>query len=104
MGKFIKHDQEKIDPTLVQSDFIMDTAQILEFGAKKYGRENWMLCDDVNRYRAAAMRHLLAYNSGEKCDPETGKSHLAHVACCIMFVMHFDREAKVECSTDCVRN
>ena len=40
---------------------------------------------------AAAMRHIMAFNDGEDKDPESGLSHLAHAACCIMFLLEFEK-------------
>lgn len=54
----------------------------------KYVENNWMYVRPIRtRYFAAAMRHLLAWYRGEWNDEETGYSHLAHTACCILFLM-----------------
>jgi hypothetical protein len=37
------------------------------------------------------MRHIMAFNDGEDKDPESGLSHLAHAACCIMFLLEFEK-------------
>jgi hypothetical protein len=52
-------------------------ARIADFGAAKYGRRNWQTCEDLDRYRAAAMRHMLAALSGEQVDGDHGQSHWA---------------------------
>ena len=36
-------------------------------------------------------RHIFAWWGGEDKDPETGFSHLAHAACCLLFLMEFQR-------------
>jgi hypothetical protein len=52
----------------------------MTFGAKKYARDGWKsLPDFENRYLAALIRHLVAYQNGEFTDPESGLPHLAHV-------------------------
>ena len=33
------------------------------------------------------MRHINAYQRGEAADLESGKSHLAHAVCSLMFVL-----------------
>nr|WP_244982022.1 dATP/dGTP diphosphohydrolase domain-containing protein [Corallococcus exercitus] len=38
------------------------------------------------RYVGAALRHTLAFARGEDTDPETGLSHLAHTAACLMIL------------------
>jgi hypothetical protein len=40
---------------------------------------------------SAAMRHLWAWWKGEQADPETGLPHLAHAACCLMFLMAYEK-------------
>lgn len=91
----MKNDQEKNRLDLIEPEFIESVGQVLTFGAQKYEPNNWQKVEDAeNRYYAAAMRHLMAWRKGEKTDPESGLSHLDHVACNIMFLQHFDREAK----------
>jgi hypothetical protein len=65
--------------------------RVLEFGAKKYGAENWREVPDARRrYYDAADRHLRAWWEGEALDPDTGESHLAHAACCLLFLLGFE--------------
>jgi hypothetical protein len=35
-------------------------------------------------------RHLWAWKEGEQNDPESGKNHLAHALCCLMFLYEHD--------------
>jgi hypothetical protein len=58
------------------------TAWVHRLGAEKYGSYNWRqtgVC--ATTYVAAIMRHLNAWRDGEDLDPESGISHMAHVAC-----------------------
>ena len=88
-----KNDQEKNRLDLIEPEFIEGVGKVLTFGADKYEPNNWQKVDDAeNRYYAAAMRHLMAWRKGEKTDPESGISHLFHVACNIMFLQYFERE------------
>jgi hypothetical protein len=88
----VKYDSDKPDWSLLPMDIIEDVVDVLTFGAKKYDRENWKKVPDLhNRYFAAAMRHLVAYQSGEEIDPESGKSHLAHAQCCLIFLAWVDK-------------
>lgn len=88
-----KNDQDKIRLDLIEPSFIEVVGKVLTFGAKKYEPNNWQKVDNpVNRYYAAAMRHLMAWREGEEKDPESGLNHLAHVATNIMFLMHFEKE------------
>ncbi len=66
-------------------------AEVLSFGAKKYGAYNWARGARWGRYYAALLRHLFAWWRGEDNDPETGLSHLAHAGCCLFFLMEYHR-------------
>lgn len=90
-----KHDQGKPDWSLVPLKAAEEIVKVLTFGAKKYQRDNWVkVPDGENRYLAAALRHLAAHQAGERSDSESGESHLAHAACCILFLIHKQLEAE----------
>lgn len=57
------------------------TAWVHNIGNKKYGPWNWR-DKPINAevYVAATLRHVNAWHTGEDLDPESGVSHLAHVA------------------------
>jgi hypothetical protein len=95
MSDGIKFDQDKPDWSLLPMEVIQDIVDVLTFGAKKYDRDNWKYVPHArDRYFAAAMRHLVAYQSGEIIDPESGKPHIAHAQCCLVFLGWFDKEEK----------
>ncbi len=68
---------------------LVEVAEVLDFGARKYSRNGWRDGMDWSRLLGAAFRHLGACNSGEDKDPETGLSHLAHLACCTLFLLEY---------------
>lgn len=78
-----KHDTGKPPITLLDRDFIEGTAQVMRFGAEKYGRHNWCKGISHTRLADAAMRHLIAWASGEDIDPESGLPHIDHAAASI---------------------
>lgn len=86
-----KFDNGKVPYELVYWPALEKTTSVLEIGRNKYGADNWKsLANAEDRYFAAAMRHLLAWRQGEAVDPETGISHLAHLACNVMFLQYFE--------------
>ena len=87
----VKFDENKLPLHLLSTEALMQTAAVLKFGADKYAAHNWRGGFAWSRPLAAAMRHILAYNAGEDKDPESGLSHLAHAACCIMFLLEFEK-------------
>jgi len=85
-----KFDADKTRYDLLPPEFLDGTAVILTFGAAKYGERNWELGMAWGRPFGALMRHMWAWWRGEDKDPETGKSHLWHAACCIAFLMAYE--------------
>lgn len=81
----IKHDQGKLDYTLLPFKALEEVVEVLGFGTIKYGRNNWQKVER-QRYVAAAFRHLIAIAKGEVLDEESGKSHAAHLTCCSLFL------------------
>lgn len=79
----IKHDNGKIDLSLLTRASLEAEASALMFGAEKYGRHNFREGFDNVRLLAAAMRHIVAYNDGEDNDLESGLSHLNHAKACL---------------------
>ena len=67
------------------------TAWVHHLGAKKYGAFNWR---DTGVYSStyvnAILRHLNAWRDGEDFDPESGISHIAHIACSCNILMDAD--------------
>lgn len=87
-----KFDQDKLPLELFDWMYATEIAEILQLGKEKYGPNNWKtLANAEDRYFAAAMRHLILWRQGEALDPESGKSHLAHGACNLMFLSYFER-------------
>ena len=87
-----KADAGKPDLTLVPRQIIWDIAQVREYGNKKYGSpDNWKQVD-VNRYRAAAFRHFLAYlDNPHGKDAESGIEHYKHLACNLAFICEMEK-------------
>lgn len=84
-----KYDQDKPRTDLLSSIALIEVAKVMGHGAKKYQEHNWRQGIKWSRLLGAAMRHLLAYMRGEDKDPETGLSHMAHLACCAMFLIEY---------------
>lgn len=66
-----------------------ELAKVLTFGAKKYAARNWEKGLSFSETFASLQRHAIKWYEGEDIDPETGLSHLAHVMCNTMFLLHF---------------
>ncbi len=86
----VKFDGGKARHDLIPPELPDAVARVLTFGAAKYGERNWEKGMCWGRPFAALMRHMWAWMRGEKVDPETGISHLAHAACNIAFLIAFE--------------
>ena len=93
----VKFDQDKPQWTLVPFKAFDEVVKVLTIGARKYAPDNWKKVPNARqRYIDAAFRHMSAYAGGEKLDAETGKNHLAHAACCLLFLLAFDLDSSLE--------
>ena len=86
-----KDDTGKAPYDLLAPEFLSGTAEILAFGAAKYAPRNWEKGMAWSRPFSAMMRHMWAWWAGEHTDAETGKSHLWHAACCLMFLVAYEQ-------------
>lgn len=93
-AKGVKSDNNKRRYSLLPAGTINEVVDVLEFGSAKYADDNWQKVDNARtRYYNAALRHIDSWWDGEVKDDETGKHHLAHAICCLMFLMWFDLSA-----------
>lgn len=82
-----KHDQGKPRYDLIPSKSLREIAEVLTFGAEKYAPDNWKTVSEPKaRYYSALLRHLGAWLDGEINDTESGKPHLAHALCYLVFL------------------
>ena len=73
---------------LLPAAALQETAWVHGHGAAKYGPWNWRESKvNAATYVAAIMRHLDAWREGEDLDPESGRSHLAHIAASVNILL-----------------
>lgn len=71
-------------------NFIIGVTEVLEFGAKKYTRENWRQSGLWSVTLDSLLRHwFLGWMVGEKNDAESNLSHLTHIGCNLAFLLEF---------------
>lgn len=95
---FTKHDQTKPRADLLPPRALLAMAAVLAHGAEKYGDDNWRRggVGARPRYIAAALRHVLAFQSGEELDPESGLGHLAHALTSLAFAFELGEVGTVD--------
>lgn len=86
-----KFDTNKPDFSLLPPEALVEVVEILTFGKAKYGAHNWRAGFVWSRISAAVLRHLFAWIGGEDNDRESGKSHLAHAICGLLFLLTFSK-------------
>lgn len=86
-----KDDTDKLPLYLLPFDALEDVARVLLFGANKYGERNWEQGMKRSRLIGAGLRHIFKWCMGEKVDPETGLSHIAHAACNMLFLLAYEK-------------
>ena len=93
MAEGKKFDTKKPKAYLLPPKALMEVSRVLTIGAEKYDEENWRKLDNLQkRYTGATLRHLFAHMDGERLDPETNLSHLAHALCCLLFKLEIELE------------
>lgn len=87
---------DKIRPSLLPYEAVLEGIKAMEFGAKKYGVDQWRTVDmNPVDFLNALERHLLAYKQGELLAEDSGVSHLGHIiANCAILLVKFDLKGK----------
>lgn len=90
----LKFDNGKPLMSLIPAKAELAMAEVLTFGATKYGPDNWRhVANADQRYMDAMLRHLNSHRQGEMVDAETGLPHLAHAMCCAAFLLELQLSA-----------
>lgn len=91
MKEGLKLDNGKLDWSLLPFETLEGVVEVLQFGEKKYTRDNWKLVENAeNRYFSALLRHIFRHKAGEKKDIESGLSHLDHAIANLIFLKYFE--------------
>lgn len=99
----IRHTQGKLKLSDIfywlEPEFLMDMVKVMEFGGKKYAKDNWKKGLPVNDCLDSAIRHLVQVRNGVLKDQEPKEKfglepteHLAHAAINCMFAWYFAGE------------
>jgi len=94
-NKALKFDDGKLRTDLIPPEAMVALAEVLTIGAAKYGDHNWEMGLKKERVIGAMLRHLLAFQLGEKTDPESGLSHLKHALCNAMFLVTYEARGQM---------
>jgi hypothetical protein len=70
---------------------LFDVAQVMAFGEKKYGRNNWRSGMDWERLIGSTLRHIGKWQMKQTLDEESGLNHLAHATCCLLYLLTYQK-------------
>lgn len=84
-----RHNEGKLDWTLIPFESLEEVVRVFAFGASKYGKENYQKGEGLSleTYHQSMLRHLITSVKGESCDKESQLDHVAHLAAnCLMYL------------------
>ena len=85
----VRDNDGKVRWDLLPYDALNSVADVLSDGAGEHGDRNWEKGFPWTSVFASLMRHMSAWLLGEDLDGKSGKPHLAHAACNILFLLAF---------------
>ena len=88
INRSLRHNTGKPDYSLIPMAALAEVAKVLEYGASKYERGNWLKPTSWEVSFACLQRHMSAWQAGEDNDDESGRSHIAHAACNLIQMLH----------------
>lgn len=88
-GAGLRFNKGKLRYDLVHPKAHEDMVDVLTMGAEKYFDRNWENGLSWCSVLASMKRHIAAIERGEDYDPESGRLHIAHVACNAHFLNSF---------------
>jgi len=85
----VKHDAGKLRMELIPPEVLEALAEVLTYGADKYGDNTWQTVDP-ERYVGAGGRHYTAWRKApNSVDEESGIPHIYHLLCNTAFLAYF---------------
>lgn len=89
-GEARKFDSDKVRVDLLPVGPLLAVAHVFTLGARKYSDKNYLGLS-WRRLLAAALRHVLAWATGDERDEEWGTLTLAHAVCCLLMLMEMQQ-------------
>lgn len=81
-----RYNSGKLQWTQIDFNSLEELVKVLEYGAKKYGKDNWKKGLPITEIAESLLRHLFAFLDGEDNDKESGESHIGHIMANAMFM------------------
>lgn len=84
----LRYNNGKPKWSLVDFNSLKPMVAILEFGAKKYSKDNWKKGMPMSEVIESLLRHTFALLNGEMDDQESKLTHIGHIQCNAMFLAY----------------
>ena len=84
-----RYNRGKLQWSMVDFKAFEPMVKVLEFGAKKYARDNWRKGLIPRQILESSLRHIFSLLQGEENDPDSGLPHIGHLMCNDMFYSYF---------------
>lgn len=85
-GQALRYNEGKPEYSMLDLKCLEQCVRVLEFGAKKYARNDWKKGMPTSKIIDSMLRHLACLLAGEAVDSESGLTHLGHIQCNAMFL------------------
>jgi hypothetical protein len=92
----LRYNSGKPKYSIIGLDTLEQCARVLEFGAAKYGRNNWRKGLPITEILDSMLRHIAALSSGELIDQESGLPHIGHIQANAMFLGNVNNTMDIE--------
>lgn len=89
IGSGARYNTGKTRYDLIPTHLLKSTADVFEYGARKYASWNWGRGMKFSVIIGCIKRHLAAIEVGEDVDPESGKRHVGHLMCNLLMLEHY---------------
>lgn len=93
-----RHNEGKPRWSLVDFDALEPMVRVLEYGAKKYGENNWKKGLKTTEICESLLRHIFAYLNGEDIDPESGLPQIGFILSNAKFLSYMT-QFRPDCDT-----
>lgn len=82
----VRENEGKLRWSLVDFESLEVMVRVLEFGEKKYSRDNWKHGLKTTEIIESLLRHVFAVLRGEYIDTESGLPHTGHILSNAMYL------------------
>lgn len=83
-----RFNEGKPEYTLIHYPSLEPMVRVLEYGCRKYARDNWKKGLPAKSIIDSLLRHVIRLTEGERTDAESGLQHVGHILCNAMFLSY----------------